>query len=151
MNKVTVTHGLIVYKQILPKKYGDLLYMVIRERFRKNRQPSYIPVIKFMKYNKSFIKMLLGFKIGDVINVFGELGHITARISMLDLKPPFRDFKKMVIYMKEAEYVKSVDIAKSKIETFINIEDDSLLGGLSEIEIEEFEQEFEKLLGVKSE
>jgi|LGVF01.2.fsa_nt_gb hypothetical protein len=150
MNKVTITSGLIVYKEIIPKKYADLLYFVVRERLQKNRQPSYIPVIKFMKYKKSFIKYLLSFEIGDVINVFGELGHITARVSIPELKPPFRDFKKMVIYMKDAEFVEKIDIKSSKIETFINIEDDSLLDGFSQIEVGEFENMFEELLGVKS-
>ena len=151
MNKVTITSGLVVYKDIMPMKYGDLLYLVVREKLRKKRQPSYIPVIKFMKYNKSFIKYLLKLQIGDMINVFGELGHITARMSLPELKPPFRDFKKMVIYMKDAEFISHIDIASSKIETFISIEDDSLLTGLSQIEIEEFETKFEEMLGVKSE
>ena len=148
MNRTAITNGLIVYKEVVPKKYGDLLYIVIRERMRKNRQPTYIPIVRFLKYKKSFIKMLLGLDIGDVINIFGELTYITARVSIPELKPPFRDFKKLVVYIKDLEFVRHVDIAESKIDQFINIEDDDLLDELGEIDIEEFEKILDKKLGV---
>lgn len=148
MNITTLTNGLVVYKEIIPKKYGDLLYIVIRERMRKNRQPSYIPVVRFLKYKKSFIKMLLKLEIGDVVNLVGELSYVTARVSIPELKPPFRDFKKLVLYIKDLEYVRHVAIKESKINEFISIEDDDLLDDLSEYDVEEFEKLIDRKLGV---
>jgi hypothetical protein len=144
---VSVSGCLVVYTDIISKPSGDYIYLLLRERKPKNvRTYNFFPAIKALKYNKYLVKRLLRLEIGDVVHTKGELGFITNKLPMPHLKPPYISQKKMVIFIKNIEWERHIDIKDTDIDMFLDITDDDYLKALSIEEIEQIEEMLETKL-----
>jgi hypothetical protein len=120
--------------------------MLREKKDKRTNAMNFYPAIKPLKYNKRLIKRLLALKVGDVIHAEGKLGNINVRETFPTLTPPYLEIKKMVIYIKDVEYSRHIDIEELEIDKFINILDDDYLKSLSSEEITKMEELLDKKL-----
>jgi hypothetical protein len=150
MTSVVVSSGLVVYKEIISKRSGDYLYLLLRGRKRKKKQQfDFYPIVKALKFNKYLIRQLTELEIGDIITVKGVLGFLNVKLHYPQLTPPFITAKKMIIFISDMEWERHIDIKETKIETFFSFDDDDYLKTLTEDEINRMEEIIEEKLGKK--